>query len=615
MGVFITYLVKSSLCLAFFYLFNKLLLSKETFHRMNRLVWLLIIPFALLLPFYTFPVQETIGNELLAASPGNMTDLSGINVTAFTPAPVPVAVYYVVRILTYIYFAGVVFFACWLLYNYIQLGRKIHGARKISALIRDDYSEPEKLAASRLAEDMKAIGLNRNIYIILQEEDTIPFSWMNYIFIGERDMKESGKEILRHELSHVRNFHSLDVMLVDLVLVFQWFNPAAWLLKYALQQVHEFQADDAVLVSGVNAREYQLLLIKKAVGQRMFSMVNSFNYSKLKNRILMMSKEKSSRSAYLKYIYALPLAFFVVSAYASNEAGRLFDQVEAGFAENNFNPDTLVVEGKAIGLPAPEYIINGEAMAPVEYGKADENNKEKIMVRTEKQGDVKIETGKPEKAALLAEVAVADDPKEAENVVLSGRVAKDSISMQRMLITIYGDKANAKGMDPEKRPLVIIDGKEGAMESLRPEDIKNISVLKDKSAVSVYGDKAKNGVIIIATKAGTKEKKSHLEGTGTDGAVESDRVVISGRTAMDSMPGMRITISGKANAKGMDPEKMPLVIIDGKEGAMESLRQEDIKSISILKDKSAVSDYGDKAKNGVIIITTKAGKKEKKSHK
>lgn len=572
MGVFITYLVKSSLCLVFFYLFNKLLLSKETFHRLNRLVWLLIIPFSLLLPLYTFPVPETIGNELLAASPGDMTDVSGINAAELISAPVHVSVYYAVRLLAYIYFAGVLFFACRLLYNYLRLIRKIHRTRKIGALIRDDYNGPEKLAACRLAEDMQAMGLNRNAYVILQEDDVIPFSWMNYIFIGEQDMRENGTEILRHELSHVKNFHSLDVMLVDLILVFQWFNPAAWLLKYALQQVHEFQADDAVLASGVNSRNYQLLLIKKAVGQRMFSMVNSFNYSKLKNRILMMSKEKSRRVAYLKYVYALPLAFFVVSAYASNGAGRLFDQVEAGFADRDLNPDTLVINGKVVGLSAPVYVVDGKKVSAEEFGKTDQDKKGEIVISKATPGKVKVKTiavkDAPQKGNVLIEMTGTDGSKESEGVVISRRTTgRDTLK------AVIATKVN--GIEIKGDPYIVTE------------------TSRATGTGSLEGTFKISGYVTVS-------------GQPVQAAEVEDTVVISQKEGRSSF---RIT------GKGKDAGEMPLFIIDGKENdsKMPSLRPEEIESITVLKDKTDI--YGDKGKNGVIIITTKAAKKGKKSRK
>ena len=131
---------------------------------------------------------------------------------------------------------------------------------------------------------------------------------MHWIVIARKDLEENGREILIHELAHIRNRHSWDLLLADLCIFVQWFNPAAWLLKQELQNIHEYEADETVLREGVNARNYQMLLIKKAVGTRLYSMANNFNHSSLKKRITMMLKEKSNPWARAKYLYILPLA-------------------------------------------------------------------------------------------------------------------------------------------------------------------------------------------------------------------------------------------------------------------------------------------------------------------
>ncbi len=101
--------------------------------------------------------------------------------------------------------------------------------------------------------------------------------------------------------------HSFDLLVTDLAGCLQWFNPAMWLLRRELRAIHEYEADEAVLDSGVDARQYQLLLIRKAAGGRWYSVANSFNHSKLKNRITMMLRKRSSRWAGAKVLFLLPL--------------------------------------------------------------------------------------------------------------------------------------------------------------------------------------------------------------------------------------------------------------------------------------------------------------------
>jgi hypothetical protein len=113
--------------------------------------------------------------------------------------------------------------------------------------------------------------------LVIHNKTISPFSWMNYIVISETDLKENGKEIMTHEMAHLQKYHSMDILLVDICIIFQWFNPAAWLIKQELQNIHEYEADEYVLKEGIDAKHYQLLLIKKAVGKRLYSMANSFN--------------------------------------------------------------------------------------------------------------------------------------------------------------------------------------------------------------------------------------------------------------------------------------------------------------------------------------------------
>ena len=110
---------------------------------------------------------------------------------------------------------------------------------------------------------------------------------------------------------------------MECIILLQWFNPAAWLLKRELKDIHEYQADTSVLQSGIDATTYQLLLVKKAVGASSYTLANSFNHSKIKKRITMMLKEKSNKWARLKLLLLLPLGALSLYAFARPEAKQL----------------------------------------------------------------------------------------------------------------------------------------------------------------------------------------------------------------------------------------------------------------------------------------------------
>ena len=150
-------------------------------------------------------------------------------------------------------------------------------------------------------------GLRQGRYIIhAVEGDFASFSFFNHIAISRRDIEEH-PEILLHECVHAGRLHSLDLMLMSLVTAVHWFNPLVHLMRSELRLLHEYEADEAVLDSGIDASRYQLLLVRKAVGDRRFLIASSFDHSKLKNRITMMHKFKTTSWARLGYLACLPL--------------------------------------------------------------------------------------------------------------------------------------------------------------------------------------------------------------------------------------------------------------------------------------------------------------------
>lgn len=122
-----------------------------------------------------------------------------------------------------------------------------------------------------------------NYVLVIPQQPTASFSWGKYIVISAADYSQQSEEILLHEMMHLRNHHTLDLLFMQIFLLVYWFNPVVWLLKRELQEVHEFEADNGVINTGIDATKYQLLLVKKAVGTRLYSMANGFNHSKLKN--------------------------------------------------------------------------------------------------------------------------------------------------------------------------------------------------------------------------------------------------------------------------------------------------------------------------------------------
>jgi TonB family protein len=294
MGALFVYILKSSCCLALFYLFYRLLLGKETFFRFNRFALLGILVISAILPFLEYGTSEQV--EDMSQSVVVADDLS-LNTEYVVESASSSFTW--VQVLLLIYIICVLFFTFRYIYIITRLALLLKKGREVSI---QNYL-PNSLG----------------IKLIVLEKDTIPFSWMNYIVISEKDLQDNSRAILLHESTHIHLHHSYDLIIAEVCIIFQWFNPAAWLLKQELQAIHEYEADNHVLESGIDAKNYQLLLIKKAVGKRLYSIANNLNHSNLKKRITMMMKKKSNPWARLKYLYVLPIAAIAVAAFARPE--------------------------------------------------------------------------------------------------------------------------------------------------------------------------------------------------------------------------------------------------------------------------------------------------------
>ena len=280
MFAFLIYTGKVAAALLVFYLFYRFLLKKETFHRFNRFVLVGTAAMSFLLPLCIVTIRKPL--EPVSAGPiepvGAGAELAAEAETVAESAAAtpwwPVA-------LTVLFLAGAAF-----------------------VLLRVAVSI---LCIARIVRQGECVREEDGCRIIVTERDIDPFSWMRYIVLSRQDWEGPHAPILAHEKAHIAYGHSVELLLVDVLSALQWFNPAIWMLRADLQELHEYEADDAVLRGGANLREYQYLLIRKAVSKSGYSVANSFNHSILKNRITMMSKSKSPLRRGLRVLYLLPL--------------------------------------------------------------------------------------------------------------------------------------------------------------------------------------------------------------------------------------------------------------------------------------------------------------------
>ena len=334
------YQIKVGLCLIAFYLLWKLLLSRETFHQFNRVALLTAMALALVLPW----IKLSLDTSVPVVSRMVVLDEIIVGPAGAAQPQAMASSWTVMGIVTVLYFIGVALVAAWLLHSQWSLHRLFRKGRKES--------------------------LPGGVTLHIVPGDLSPFSYFRHIVINEQDYRDNPREILIHEQAHIRLWHSLDVLFMGVMTLFQWWNPAAWLLCRELRQVHEYEADMAVLNQGVDVKQYQLLLIRKSVGNQLFSMANNFNYQSLKKRIRMMTTNKSSRWKTLRALAAVPVIALALLAFANPKSVAAV--VTASVQQNN----AVMSE-----VQAPEPVQVETATQPVEAAAVPEA----VEVNTEEQ--------------------------------------------------------------------------------------------------------------------------------------------------------------------------------------------------------------------------------------
>lgn len=420
---FIIYDVKAAVILAVFYMFYRLLLSKETFHRLNRVMLLCTAVGSLLLPLFHITIHRTVEVE---ASSLNLQVPEGV--LPMIEQTVVTTPWWQILLST-LFILGALAVLIQILISAYKVLRIISGGKR------------------RQLED--------GSWLVITEKEVSPFSWMNTIVLSRKDYEDDPAAIISHEQAHIRLYHSWDLLLVDLVSLLQWFNPAIWMLRADLCAVHEYEADVQVLDEGYNVKQYQYLLVKKAVGMSGYSVANSFNHRELKSRITMMCRKKSNRGRVLRALYLLPL----VGACLALNARTQVNYVEklASPSDKVINVSQILQESEEISTPSDTL--------------KKEKSRITVVVRD-----------------TLTEVPAGVYPNDNDDGKVKIRIVSDG---------------SVKVVDP----LVIVDGvRFEDINTIDPNSIKSFQVLKDEDAIKLYGEDGKDGVIVINTKDRAKDQ-------------------------------------------------------------------------------------------------------------
>ncbi|MBE6285428.1 MAG: TonB family protein [Bacteroidales bacterium] len=571
MAAFLIYIFKSAFVLALLVSLFMLFMSRETFHKVNRYIMLSIVFIALLLPAVNLGIESpfkglaaAIENSFAAEEPEEVVGEIAIDMSELPVLPdvalelpplepVEEKPFNWLLLAAVVYFAGVALLVVRQAVMYVQVARIIARSRVVDASL---YGYK---------------GISLRVHTGKEK----PFSWFRWVVVSEDDLGDGAREILIHETAHARAGHSWDIVLADAVIIMQWFNPLAWIMKNSLKDIHEFEADEAVINSGVNAKQYQLLIIKKAVGARLYSIANSFNHSLTKKRITMMCKEKSKKWRCAKALYIVPVAAIAALAFTTVEPVNAAEsETLSKGSEFVANNEKEIAENYVQQLPdgdekvyqvcenAPAFPGGTHAMYkyladnikyPDEAKAAGKQGRVMVQFVVRKDGSISdvsvVKSGGDASLDKEAVRAVSSMPKwnpgtqggKPVNVQYTIPVQfklpdgminnekKDTEKKDNRIV--IGNGGVIVDTDVKDNALIVVDGKvfNGDLKELDSSSIAHIEVIKNSALTAElkekYNAKDKKGIIFITTSSG-----SHAGIVGNPASVVNGKKEVSAFT-------------------------------------------------------------------------------------
>ena len=541
------YIARASLYLAIFYAFYLLVMRKTSLFRFNRVVLLAGTLVCHLLPLLR--LRTVIIPDLSTIQVGELQMISAEAEEA-AAAPFP-----------------------WLLAFYLA------GAIAVVAASLISIARTRRIIRSGFQEPCEGCRLT------LVDRDVPSFSWGRKVVMSRQDY-EKYPAILRHELQHIHAHHSLDVLLMTAVNTIHWFNPLAWIARAELRLLHEYEADEGLIRQGIDATSYQLLLVRKAVGEQRFSLANGFNHAKLKQRIAMMHKKPTSGWMRLAYVALLPLL-----------AGTMF----------------LCNPARAEIRPATsETVTVAEMPAIAETPVVTESP---VVTETPAVSQKPAVTEKPTAQNPPANVRTFDFASVEDKPSFQGG---DVNSFAKWVATQLVYPEEEKNADHQGRVMVqFAVNTDGSVSDVKVLRSTGYEVLDNEAVRVISASPAwKPGIVDgqpvkvtfqfpVIFQVRSNEKKSELASQEEPQPVNqvSNVTVLSLPQMGNSGDKPAVRAISVRSATGANP----LIILDGVKynGDINNIDPKTIERMEVLKDEESIQKYGDEAKNGVILITSK----------
>ncbi|UOE51952.1 hypothetical protein MTO98_12765 [Mucilaginibacter sp. SMC90] len=649
------FLLKVNIALLLFCAGYYLVLRHLTFYTLNRIYLLAAILFASIYPQINFSAFVQRHKEL--AKPMEQVAINWQSTAHLVNQPV--------QAIDYWYWLSIIFWtgAGLLL---IRLGLQL-------------------LSLLRLYKNSKPQYIGEHLVRVM-DKDAAPFSFWRSIYVNPAKHEPADlKSILLHEQVHVNQWHTADILLAELSSIFYWFNPGIWLIKKAVRENIEFITDRKILKNGVDSKTYQYSLVNVSLINTQPGIVNHFNISTIKKRIIMMNAKRSSKLNLTRYAFVVPAVMALLLVFSISKADfakpvriTLANAVQPLARIININPDEdvkqaaktaktpkapLKTKSPKAAIAAAPVALPKLALAPLTPAAPlaalnDTSKKLRIIsdinrdslvfvvngvVSTGKNLDptkienmyiltgdnarkfVKTEEDKPVKVAYII-TKDAPNKDELEKSVPSITFKKVGSSLSNYTVFNDNDNINVMAVGPGDKSIsknlriktVLVNkatGEELPMNEdvsfvLKPDD-KNVDVKNVKNVVVVKG---RNSTSTSASGSstvtinGVKSKPTSYTYSITS---DNDAVVANGGDVVVTGYGKKANVKAiKVNGMSIvtNGDKDPFVVIDGKNSTIDALKKLDpdkIESISILKGDDATKKYGDKAKDGVLIIGTR----------
>ena len=575
----LVFIIKSAITLALLYSVFFLFLSKETFHRFNRLMLIGIMIASFVVPMFHITTEHpTIINQEVQQMEQLMQDEIIVIYEDEASEVQPQITW--VQALKWVYLAGV---AVMLIITIIQ----------VTNLVR------------LMCKGMRQTDEQGNT-IILIHGDIPPFSIFKYIVMSVKDYETGRLYILTHEQEHIGLGHSYDLLLIQVLKIIQWFNPFVWFISRDLKTIHEYEADQAVINQGIDAKQYQLFLVKKVVGNRLQPFTNNLNHGSLKKRIAMMYQKKSNRWLMLKSLCAIPVIALTVGAFATPAAMKPVEALVTTLEDQNLPSPVLQSEREILANEVSNEPSN--LLAPIgETGKGSEDVPD-IKPGQVLTGQVTDEKGAPLQTANLTEQD--EQGRIYANAVtdINGNFAIKIVNPEHNIRVSYvgcktfltkvsnmpkkvklppNDLIQVVDVNARKRdvaggePLLVVDGVimqgvehldvngsdpiEDLMQKefgIKQSDIESVTVLKDGAATAIYGEKGKNGVIEIKTKIKQDTIVARVMNNENGLAIKSNNNDLPLDSMLNKLPGLEKQPDGSFTVNG---KKIKKVLVNGEE--------------------------------------------------